>query len=78
MKTSKEYIEMNEEEKDEFERSDLQKDPLVKVNDEKWKRINVLTGLVRKIEKLVRAKKYSSIPAFVDLSIREKLIKEGV
>jgi len=44
---------------------------------EKWKRINVLSELISKIESLVEEGKYSTIPNFIDIAIREKLAKEN-
>jgi Arc/MetJ-type ribon-helix-helix transcriptional regulator len=48
------------------------------MKNQKWRNINVLEELLKQIEPLINDGKYSTIPAFVDQAIREKLAKECV
>jgi len=45
-------------------------------NNDKWKRINILSELISQIEPFVDAGKFNSVPSFIDVAIREKLAKE--
>jgi hypothetical protein len=48
------------------------------MKNSKWRNINILEDLLKQIEPLITDGKYSTIPAFVDQAIREKLAKEAV
>lgn len=41
--------------------------------EKKWKRVNILPILIKKIAKLVDEEKYSTVPSFVEDAVREKL-----